>query len=144
MNNITAERDLTAGVYIRLSKEDRNKVNKDDDSESIVNQRRMLLDYCRQNGINVYDIYNDEDFSGSDRERPEFNRMIEDARSKKINLVVCKTQSRFARDMEIVEKYINGLFPAWGVRFIGVVDNTDNSNIRNLKQRQINSLVDEW
>ena len=144
MNNIAVERNLTAGVYIRLSKEDRNKQNKDDDSESIVNQRRMLLDYCRQNGINVYDIYNDEDFSGSDRERPEFNRMIEDARTKKINLVVCKTQSRFARDMEIVEKYINVLFPEWGVRFIGVVDNTDNSNIRNLKQRQINSLVDEW
>ena len=58
--------ELTAGVYIRLSKEDRNKINRDDDSESIVNQRRMLLDFCRQNRIDVYDIYNDEDFSGSD------------------------------------------------------------------------------
>lgn len=136
--------ELTAGVYIRLSKEDRNKTNRDDDSESIVNQRRMLLDFCRRNRIDVYDIYNDEDFSGSDRDRPEFNRMIDDARSKKINIIVCKTQSRFARDMEIVEKYINGLFPLWGVRFIGVVDNTDNTNTRTLKQRQISSLVDEW
>ena len=59
----------TAGIYIRLSKEDRNKINKEDDSESITNQRRMLLDYCLQNGFDVYDIYNDEDFSGSDRER---------------------------------------------------------------------------
>jgi len=139
-NNI----DLTAGIYIRLSKEDRYKTNKDDDSESIVNQRRMLLDYCRSNNINVYDIYNDEDFSGSDRDRPEFNRLIDDARQKKINLVICKTQSRFARDMEIVEKYINGLFPIWGVRFIGVVDNADNENHGTLKQRQISSLVDEW
>lgn len=133
-----------AGIYIRLSKEDRNKNDKSDDSESIINQRRMLLDYCRDHEFNVYDIYNDEDFSGSDRDRPEFKRLIEDARSKKIDTIVCKTQSRFARDMEIVEKYINGLFPIWGVRFIGVVDNTDNGNSRNLKQRQITMLVDEW
>lgn len=134
----------TAAIYIRLSKEDRNKLKNDDDSESITNQRRMLLDYCRENEINVYDIYNDEDFSGSDRDRPEFNRMIEDARNRKIDLVICKTQSRFARDMEIVEKYINGLFPIWGVRFIGVVDRTDSMNSQTLKQRQLNSLVDQW
>ena len=134
----------TAGIYIRLSKEDRNKVNKDDDSESITNQRRMLLDYCYKNGFNVYDIYNDEDFSGSDRERPEFKRLIEDAQNKKFDIVLCKTQSRFARDVEIVEKYINGLFPIWGVRFIGVVDNTDSTNTRTLKQRQISALVDGW
>ncbi len=134
----------TAGIYIRLSKEDRNKINKDDDSESITNQRRMLLDYCLQNGLDVYDIYNDEDFSGSDRERPEFRRLIEDARSKKFDIVLCKTQSRFARDVEIVEKYINGLFPIWGIQFIGVVDNTDSANTRTLKQRQISALVDGW
>lgn len=134
----------TAGIYIRLSKEDRNKINKEDDSESITNQRRMLLDYCLQNGFDVYDIYNDEDFSGSDRERPEFNRMIDDARNKKFDVVLCKTQSRFARDVEIVEKYINGLFPIWGIQFIGVVDNTDSNNTRTLKQRQISALVDGW
>ncbi len=134
----------TAGIYIRLSKEDRNKVKKEDDSESITNQRRMLLDYCLQNGLDVYDIYNDEDFSGSDRERPEFKRLIDDARSKKFDVVLCKTQSRFARDVEIVEKYINGLFPIWGIQFIGVVDNTDSANARTLKQRQISALVDGW
>lgn len=144
MSNNSNDRPMTAGIYIRLSKEDRHKTNKEDDSESIINQRRMLLEYCSRNGIDVYDIYNDEDFSGSDRDRPDFNRMIDDARSKKINTVVCKTQSRFARDLEIVEKYINGLFPLWGVRFIGVVDHTDNMNGHNLKQRQISSLVDEW
>ena len=134
----------TAGIYIRLSKEDRNKINREDDSESIANQRRMLLDYCLQNGFDVYDIYNDEDFSGSDRERPEFKRLICDARDKKFDVVLCKTQSRFARDVEMVEKYINGLFPIWGIQFIGVVDNTDSANARTLKQRQISALVDGW
>lgn len=133
-----------AAIYVRLSKEDRNKLNKGDDSESIINQQTMLLDYCKDHQLDVYDIYNDEDFSGSDRERPEFNRMIEDAREHKFSVILCKTQSRFARDVEVVEKYINGLFPIWGIRFIGLVDNADSDNKANRKQRQLNSLVDQW
>ena len=137
-------KSLTAALYVRLSKEDRHKLNKEDDSESIINQRIMLLDYCTKHDIQIYDIYNDEDFSGSDRERPEFNRMITDAKNRKFNIIISKTQSRFARDMELTEKYINGLFPLWGIRYIGVVDNTDSTNFQNLKQRQISALVDEW
>lgn len=133
-----------AALYVRLSREDRNKLNKEDDSESIINQQTMLLEYCKQNQFDVYDIYNDEDFSGSDRDRPGFNRMITDARDKKFNTIICKTQSRFARDMEIIEKYINGLFPIWGIRFISIVDNGDSMNKANRKSRQINSLVDQW
>lgn len=76
---------LKAALYVRLSKEDRNKVNKEDDSESIVNQQNMLIDYCRQKEWIVYDIYNDEDFSGSDRDRPDFNRMINDAQENKFD-----------------------------------------------------------
>ena len=143
MSNLV-QPSLKAALYLRLSREDRNKINKEDDSESIVNQQAMLLDYCTQNGFDVYDIYNDEDFSGSDRDRPDFNRMIEDARDRKFSLILCKTQSRFARDMELVEKYINGLFPIWGIRFIGIVDNADSENKANRKSRQISSLVDQW
>ncbi len=139
-----SEMPTKAAVYVRLSKEDRNKVNKDDDSESIINQQTMLLDYCRQHGWEVYDVYNDEDFSGSDRERPDFNRMIADARDHRFDTILCKTQSRFARDMEIIEKYINGLFPIWGIRFISVIDNHDSDNKSNKKARQINSLIDQW
>lgn len=135
---------LKAALYVRLSKEDRNKVRKDDDSESIINQQRMLIKFCADNNIEIYQIYNDEDYSGSDRERPEFNRMLRDAEDQKFNMVLCKTQSRFARDMELVEKYVNGLFQLWGIRFVSVVDNVDSSDIDNLKQRQIGMLVDEW
>lgn len=133
-----------AAIYVRLSQEDRYKINKEDESESIINQQNMLLDFCKEHQLDVYDIYNDEDFKGSDRERPEFNRMIEDARDRKFSFILCKTQSRFARDVELVEKYINTLFPILGIRFIGVVDNTDSDNKANRKQRQIISLVDQW
>ena len=51
--------------------------------------------------------------------------MIEAAKAKKFQIVLCKSQSRFTRDMELVEKYIHGLFPIWGIRFIAVADNAD-------------------
>ena len=133
-----------AALYVRLSQEDRNKLSREDESESIINQQNILTDYCKRNSFEIYDIYKDEDFSGSDRERPEFNRMISDAREKRFNTIICKTQSRFARDMELIEKYVNGLFPIWGIRFVGVVDNADSTNKFNRKQRQITSLVDQW
>lgn len=140
-NNLSS---LKAALYVRLSREDRDKIRKEDDSESIINQQNMLINYCKDNQIEIFNIYNDEDYSGSDRERPAFNRMIQDAESRKFNMVLCKTQSRFARDMELVEKYVNGLFPIWGIRFVGVVDNADSTNKYNRKQRQITSLVDQW
>lgn len=79
-----------------------------------------------------------------DSQRPDFNRMIEAAKAKKFQIVLCKSQSRFTRDMELVEKYIHGLFPIWGIRFIAVADNADTEIKGNKKARQINGLVNEW
>ena len=79
-----------------------------------------------------------------DSDRPDFNRMIEAARQKKFQILLCKSQSRFTRDMELVEKYIHGLFPIWGIRFIAVADNADTEVKGNKKARQINGLVNEW
>lgn len=131
-------------IYVRLSREDRDKFDKSADSESIINQQIMLLEFCKTQNWDVFKIYNDEDYSGSDRDRPEFNLLLKDAEAKKFDIVLSKTQSRFARDMEIVEKYINTLFPIWGIRFIGLVDNADSDNKSNRKSRQINSMVDQW
>ena len=55
------------------------------------------------------------------------------------DIILCKSQSRFTRELELVEKYINGLFPIWGIRFISLVDNADTANKGNKKSRQINS-----
>ncbi len=131
-------------IYVRLSREDRHKQSAGDDSESIINQQLMLLEYCKKMEWELYKVYNDEDFSGSDRERPAFNQMIKDAEAKLFDIVLCKTQSRFARDIELIEKYINTLFPVWGTRFLSMVDNADSDNKANRKSRQINSMVDQW
>ena len=134
---------MLAAIYCRLSKEDSGRED-GTNSESIVNQRKLLTDYALKNDFGIYDYYTDEDRSGLDRERPEFLRLIEDAKIGRFSVVLCKTQSRFTRDMELVEKYIHGLFPLWGIRFISVVETYDTAVKGNKKARQISGLVNEW
>ena len=133
-----------AALYCRLSEEDRNKANANDDSASIQNQKSMLIQYTMEKGWEVYHIYSDDDYTGSDRSRPAFQRLLADARAHKFDIILCKTQSRFTRELELVEKYIHGLFPLWGIRFVSIVDNADTDNKGNKKSRQINGLVNEW
>ena len=133
-----------AALYCRLSEEDRNKTSPDDDSASIQNQKSMLLQYALQQGWEVFHIYSDDDYTGSDRNRPEFQRLLADAQAHKFDIILCKTQSRFTRELELVETYIHGLFPLWGIRFVSIVDNADTDNKGNKKSRQINGLVNEW
>lgn len=131
-------------IYTRLSEEDGNKQNPDDDSNSIQNQKSMLIQYALSQGWEIYNIYSDDDYTGADRRRPEFNKLLNDAEAGKFDIVLCKTQSRFTRELELVEKYIHGLFPLWGIRFVSIVDNADTDNKGNKKSRQINGLVNEW
>ena len=135
---------MRVALYCRLSEEDRNKQFESDDSNSIQNQKAMLLQYAMEQGWDVYNIYSDDDYAGADRKRPEFNRLLADAENKKFDVILCKTQSRFTRELELVEKYIHGLFPLWGIRFVSIVDNADTANKGNKKSRQINGLVNEW
>ena len=132
-------------IYLRLSIEDKDKLNRTDDSESIKNQRHMLMEVVNSNtSYNLVSEYCDEDLSGAGTFRPEFERLIKDCENGKIDIVLCKSQSRFSRDMEIVERYINNKFKEWNVRFISLSDNADTENPGNKKSRQINGLVNEW
>ena len=131
-------------IYVRLSDEDRNKQKSSDESESITNQKAMLVDYCEKRNWIINAIYCDDNYSGTDRKRPGFNLLLKDCENKKCNIVLCKTQSRFSRDMEMIEKYIHGKFSEWGIRFISVVDNGDTNIKENKKSRQINGLINEW
>lgn len=133
-----------AAIYCRLSEEDRDKQSENEDSGSIQNQKSMLTQYAKEQGWSIYNIYSDDDYTGADRNRPEFQKLLQDAKNRKFNIVLCKTQSRFTRELELVEKYIHGLFPLWNIRFISIVDNADTANKGNKKSRQINGLVNEW
>ncbi|MFV0516964.1 MAG: recombinase family protein [Aminipila sp.] len=133
----------SVAIYCRLSDEDKIKEN-NQDSESIQNQKNLLMEYAIDQGWEIYKLYSDDDWSGMDSERPEWNKMLLEAKNRQFNIVLCKSQSRFTRDMEMVEKYLHTLFPLWGIRFVGFADNADTDNKGNKKSRQINGLVNEW
>lgn len=133
-----------AALYLRLSKEDVDKVKKGDDSASIVNQRLLLTDYALAKKFQIVNVYSDDDESGLYDNRPEFERMMFDAKSDAFDIIIAKTQSRFSRNMEHIEKYLHHDLPNLGIRFIGVVDGVDTDHEDNKKSRQINGLVNEW
>jgi DNA invertase Pin-like site-specific DNA recombinase len=133
-----------AAIYSRLSEEDRNKLHETDDSRSIQNQKSMLITYAMSQGWEIYHIYSDDDYKGSDRNRPAFQQLLQDAEAGKFNIVLCKSQARFTRELELVEKIIHGQFVEWGIRFVGYADNADTAVLGNKKARQINGLVNEW
>ncbi len=133
-----------AALYLRLSKEDGDKADKNDDSESVINQRLLLTDFALRHEMQIAGVYSDDDYSGLYDDRPDFKRLIRDGKLGKFNVVLAKTQSRFTRNMEHVEKYLHHDFPLLGIRFIGVVDGVDTQNRENKKARQISGLVNEW
>lgn len=131
-------------LYIRLSQED-GDLEDGDVSGSIKNQLLYLLDECaKREGWVVVGIFCEEDISGVDDSRPEWLKSIRFAEVGNAEIVLCKSQSRFTRSMEMVEKYLHKCFPEWNVRFLGLVDNSDTSVQENKKSRQINGLVNEW
>lgn len=143
-SEMRANKIKRAALYERLSKEDGDKVSKEDLSESIKNQHLMLENYALEQGYEIVGVYNDEDWSGADSTRPRFNAMIEDCKLGKIDVVIAKTQARFARDMELIEKYLHDQFLEWNVQFQTVVDHIDNTKRETKKTSQILGLTDQW
>lgn len=109
------------GIYCRLSKDDAEV----GESKSITNQREMLIDYAEQHELNIVDIYIDDGISGMEFSRPDFQRMLHDAETGKIDTILVKDISRFSRDDVIVKQYLHERFYIWGIRFIAI-DGTDN------------------
>lgn len=133
-----------AVIYVRLSKEDSDKIQKTDESESIRNQKQLLMDYAVSNDYEIVKVYSDDDESGLYDNRPGFRQMISDAEAGLFDVIIAKNQARFSRSMEHIEKYLHSELPHIGIRFIGVLDGTDTQNRSNKKARQINGLINEW
>lgn len=113
---------FNVAIYIRLSREDGDK----EESDSVGNQRKLLTEYVsRHDNFILYDIYIDDGFTGTNFNRPAFQKMIADIEDKKVNCVVVKDLSRFGRDYIDTGRYLERIFPELGVRFISVSDNID-------------------
>ena len=113
------------GIYIRLSREDEDK--KDIESESITNQRNLILKYINKSEEKfiLYDEYVDDGVSGTTFERPNFNRLIKDIEGGKVNCVITKDYSRLGRDYIKSGEYLERYFPEHNVRYIAILDNID-------------------
>ena len=125
-----------AAMYLRLSRDDNDigdvadkKGGVKSESNSIGNQRELIRAYIHeQQDIELYDIYVDDGFSGSNFDRPEFKRMISDVEAGRVNCVIVKDLSRFGRDYIESGRYIQKVFPALGVRFIALTDHFDSAS----------------
>lgn len=116
------------GAYIRLSKEDLKKIKQGrDDSNSVVNQRGVLMAFYEQNieKFESIEFYIDDGHTGTDADREDFQRLLSDVMSGKINCVVVKDLSRFARNYSDAGSLIDNLFVQFNVRFISLGDDVD-------------------
>ena len=112
------------GIYLRLSKDD----EKAGESLSIDNQRKILQRYISEKGWNLVDEYVDDGWSGTNFNRPNVQRLLEDAKSGKVNIILVKDLSRFGRNYIEVGQYVDYIFPLYNIRFIALTDNVDTAD----------------
>ena len=140
---MTRQSTYNVGIYVRLSQEDM----REGESLSIENQKKMLTDYVSQHaGWNLVGIYEDDGYSGTSFDRPGVRQLLDDAKSGKINLILCKDLSRFGRNYIEVGQYIDYIFPSFNIRFIALSDNVDtlDRNSTAMDLMPIMNLFNEW
>ena len=110
-----------AAFYIRLSKEDEGE----GPSESVQNQEALLRTYAAQHGLTVCGAYVDDGWSGTNFDRPGFQRLLRDIEAGAVDLVLTKDLSRLGRDYILTGHYLERYFPEHGVRYISLLDGID-------------------
>lgn len=130
------------GIYMRLSRDD----EKSGESMSIENQRIILQKYVEQHGGNIVDEYIDDGWSGTDFNRPGVMRLLDDAKTGKIDTIIVKDLSRFGRNYIQVGQYVDYIFPAYGIRFIALSDNIDTADRSStaMDMMPIMNIFNEW
>ena len=127
-------------LYLRLSRDDELQ----GESGSIQTQRMMLRQYAAEHGLTVVDEYIDDGWSGTNFERPSFQRMIDDIEDGKINCVVTKDLSRLGRNYILTGQYTEIYFPSKGVRYIAINDNVDTDRSESTELMSFKNLFNEW
>lgn len=118
------------GGYIRLSVEDSGK----DSSDTIENQKDMITQFVSQNpAFQLCELYCDNGKTGTNFNRPGFQKMMTDIKAGKINCILVKDLSRFRRNYIETGAYLEQIFPFLGVRFISISDNFDSNSLNNDK-----------
>ena len=135
-------KNYIAGLYLRLSQEDERQ----GESVSIDNQRTMLRKYAEEHGFEIHDEYIDDGVSGTTFQRPEVQRLLDDAKTGVINTIIVKDLSRFGRNYIEVGQYVDYVFPTFGIRFIAIQDNVDTAKRDSsaMDMMPIMNVFNEW
>ncbi len=133
------------GIYLRLSREDGDKL----ESDSIINQRKIIDRYLEKNqDIDIFDVYIDDGYTGTNFERPDMTRLLNDIKARKVNCLIVKDLSRFGRNYHETGRYLEVVFPLLRLRFISVNDNIDSyknpQSMRNSTVSFKNVMNDEY
>lgn len=136
------QKHYIAGLYYRLSQEDERQ----GESVSIDNQRAILRKYAEEHEFEIHGEYIDDGVSGTTFQRPEVQRLLDDAKTGIINTIIVKDLSRFGRNYIEVGQYIDYIFPAFGIRFIAIQDNVDTENRDSgaMEMMPIMNVFNEW
>lgn len=122
-------------------------LSNDDDlqgeSNSITNQKAILKKYADENGLENTQFYVDDGFSGTNFNRPDFMRMMEDVKSGKIGTIITKDLSRFGRDYLMTGQYIEMILPDYDVRYIAINDNVDTLRSEN-EMMVFKNVFNDW
>lgn len=134
--------NYSVGIYLRLSRDDERA----GESLSIENQRKILVNYVQEQGWEIYKEYMDDGYSGTTFDRPGMQKMLDDAKNGRINLIICKDLSRFGRNYIQVGQYTDYIFPMYNIRFIALNDNIDttNSDSVGMDMMPMINIFNEW
>ena len=139
MNNKQIDGLITA-LYERLSRDDEQV----GDSNSIVNQKKMLETYCEQNGYTNIVHYTDDGYSGGSFDRPDWKRLIEDIEAGKVGMVITKDMSRIGRNYLEVGYYTEIYFGQKNIRFIAIANGVDSENQGSSEFAPFLNVMNEW
>lgn len=131
--------DKITALYCRLSNDD----DLQGESNSITNQKAILKKYADENGLENTQFYVDDGFSGTNFNRPDFMRMMEDVKSGKISTIITKDLSRFGRDYLMTGQYIEMILPDYDVRYIAINDNVDTLRSEN-EMMVFKNVFNDW
>lgn len=131
--------EITA-LYARLSCDD----DLQGDSNSIVNQKGILEKYAKEHGYDRFRFYADDGYSGTNFNRPDFQRMIKDVESGEVKRIIVKDMSRFGRDYLKVGYYTEVYFVEKNVHFIAINDGVDNHSETDSDFTPFRNIINEW
>ena len=147
-NNIE---ELITALYCRLSVEDikdedgkKKKKDKEDESNSISNQKQILLDYCKKHGYTNTMFFVDDGISGTSFDRNDFNRMQRMVEEGKICRIIVKDLSRFGREQVEAGRLTQIVYPSLGVTFISIQENINSSTGEGMEMLPFYNIFNEW